>query len=108
MYIKRLLCSDFHLGVGNIAKNWAINTLSVISKENKIMMYVIKDRSNILSLHVCTHVHMRLYVCESVYALFSFSKSLEPYQLSSKPGGMLAVEMGRFRLALQKLFLGVS
>ena len=36
---------------------------------------------------------------ERVRAPLCFSKSLEPCPLSSKPGGMLAAEMGRFRLA---------
>lgn len=62
--MESLLCSDFGLGVRNIAKNWAIDILSVISKKNKIMMYVIKDRSTILPLCVCTHVHMYVYVGE--------------------------------------------
>lgn len=56
--MESLLCSDFDLGVRNVAKHWAVDTLSVESIENKIMLYVIRDRSTILSLRVCTHMHV--------------------------------------------------
>lgn len=54
------LCSDFDLGVGT-AKNLAIDTWHVISKENKIMMCVIKDL--LFCLCICTHVCGCMCVC---------------------------------------------